>query len=134
MTAIDKTKIRNTIFDLHSDGLTRAAHQIWDLLDAHRELDVELTHTCMHSPAVEEISNIIRANGQHSEIAGQTVLGCLSHYFDNDTNRLTRCQLPNGHHDMHTHRRTTDDGAVHLYLWEDTDAFNVLKTPSEPTT
>lgn len=131
---INTKEIRNTILQLHRDGEHGHAHQMWDLLDAYRELDLELTQKLFDTPAMQEISGIVRANHQHSEIAGQTVLGCLSHYFNHDSNRLVRCQNANGHHDMHTHRHSTNDNATHLYLWEDSDAFNVVKTPSEPTT
>lgn len=130
---INKTEIRDIIGRLQHNGLHDLADHIWDLLDAYHQLHTELTLKILDFPTTQQATQLITSAYQHSEIAGQEILGCLSHYFDNDTNRLVRCQTPNGHHDMHTHRRTSDT-AVHLYIWDDDEAFNVTKTPTEPTT
>lgn len=42
MKLSDKDGIRNAIVGLHANGRGHEAWQIWDLLDAYLELDVEL--------------------------------------------------------------------------------------------
>lgn len=133
---IDKTQIRHIIWRLQHNGWHDIADHVWDLLDAYNELDVELTLKFLDTPTEQQTQRLITAAYQHSEISDQEILGCLSHYFDNAANRLLRCQNHNDHHHtdpMHTHRLNTTDGAVHLYIWDENEAFTTLKSITEHT-
>lgn len=127
MNEINKNEIRNLILEAHTEGATRTAHMLWDFLDDYNELDLELTLKYTDTPAVQEIDNIVRASHQHSEIAGQTVRGCLSFYWDQAANRLLRCQHDGAlePHLIHAHEIKYGENADITYTWDDKAAFNL---------
>lgn len=127
MNEINKSEIRAAIMKLKDQGLFKEAAKVWDLLDRYNELDLELTLKYTDTPAVQEIDNLVRASTQHSQIAGQTVSGCLSYYWDQAANRLLRCQndpAP-GIHLLHGHEIDYGDKAQISYTWDDAAACNL---------
>lgn len=122
MTTVDKLKIRNAIFDLHRNGRAEAAAQVWDLYDAYNELELELVlQAAANSPEVAEVENILKANPDAGQIAGDLAQRCQSSYLHEGNERLVQCQRFAGHEGEHSHGLI--DHPTTEYVWTDADAF-----------